>query len=147
MVTVRFAVFLKENLIKTKELIEQEHEVTVAIYKCNVSVEEEVTRILAQVRNEFKKSVEILVNNAGVVNCLPFQELEPKSIKRTFEVNVFAHFWTIKCVLPFMKNKNSGHIVSISSIAGHMGNANLTDYWLVLTPVHSVSDWQRGPLT
>lgn len=119
----------KENLIKTKQFIEQEYDVAVRIYKCNVSAEEEVTRTLEQVRKEFKKPVDILVNNAGVVNCLPFEELEPKSIKRTFEVNVYAHFWTIRCVLPYMKANNSGHIVSISSIAGHMGNANLTDYW------------------
>ena len=102
---------------------------SVKIYTCNVSVEDQVAATLATVRADFKRPVDILVNNAGVVNCLPFEELEPKLIKRTFEVNVFAHFWMIKGVLPFMKANNSGHIVSISSIAGHTGNANLTDYW------------------
>ena len=110
-------------------MIEKEYDVVVRIYTCNVSIEEEVAKTLDTVRKDFKKSVDILVNNAGVVNCLPFEELEPKLIKRTFNVNVFAHFWTIKSVLPYMKSNNSGHIVSISSIAGHMGNANLTDYW------------------
>ena len=110
-------------------MVEEKFEVPVRIYTCNVSKEEEVAATLAVVREDFKQSVDILVNNAGVVNCLPFEELEPKLIKRTFEVNVFAHFWMIKGVMPFMKNKNRGHIVSIASIAGHMGNANLTDYW------------------
>ena len=43
-------------------------------------------------------------------------------------MNVFAHFWTIQSVLPDMKKRGSGQIVAVSSIAGVLGTANLTDY-------------------
>lgn len=88
-----------------------------------------MTQTFDRISKEFGKSVEILINNAGIVNCVPFEELNSKSIIKTFEVNVLSQFWTIKNVITSMKQKNSGHIVSISSIAGHIGNANLTDYW------------------
>jgi len=47
---------------------------------------------------------------------------------RTFDVNTLAHFWTLKAFLPEMIKNKSGHIVTVSSIAGLAGMAQLTDY-------------------
>lgn len=44
------------------------------------------------------------------------------------EVNALAHFWTCKAFLPRMMEKKSGHIVTVSSMAGFNGSKNLTDY-------------------
>ncbi|KAL5010090.1 hypothetical protein ScPMuIL_012395 [Solemya velum] len=49
-------------------------------------------------------------------------------LRKTFEVNVFAHFWTIKAFLPEMMAKNDGHIVNISSSTGIWGINKLSDY-------------------
>ena len=49
-------------------------------------------------------------------------------IVRTFNVNVLAHFWTIKTFLPDMINAKKGHIVTIASLAGHAGTNKLVDY-------------------
>ena len=121
--------FLKENLIITKDLIEREYDVKVKIYVCNVSDEESITNTFDKIRKDFKQSIDILINNAAIVTCLPFDELENASIRRTFEVNIFSHFWSIKNVLSNMKRNNSGHIVAIASIGGYIGNANMVDYW------------------
>lgn len=109
--------------------LETEFGARVKIYVCNVSSESEVKNCLNRVKNDFRKGIDILINNAGIVTCLPFEELDGGSIIRTFEVNVYSQFWTIQNVLTDMKENNSGHIVSIASIAGHIGNANLVDYW------------------
>ena len=65
--------------------------------------------------------VKILVNNAGIVSGASLLETPDEKIIRTFDVNVLAHFWTIKAFLPDMIKNESGHIVNIASLAGYGG--------------------------
>jgi all-trans-retinol dehydrogenase (NAD+) len=44
------------------------------------------------------------------------------------QVNTISHFWTLKAFLPHMIHCNSGHIVTVASIAGHVGVPGLLDY-------------------
>jgi all-trans-retinol dehydrogenase (NAD+) len=55
-------------------------------------------------------------------------DMDEKLASKSFIVNCECHLWLIREFLPAMINKNAGHIVSIASIAGHMGYPNLTDY-------------------
>ncbi|MCE7894010.1 MAG: SDR family oxidoreductase [Myxococcales bacterium] len=73
-------------------------------------------------------SIDVLVNNAGIVSGKPFLELTDEEIERTLQVNTLAHFWTAKAFLPDMVMANQGHLVTISSAAGLVGVAGLTDY-------------------
>lgn len=95
--------------------------------RCDVTDLDDVTRVFGVIRENLG-SVDILINNAGIVSCKPFLELNPKAIERTFQVNSIAHFWTTRNVLPDMMSRGSGHIVAVSSSAGLTGTANLTDY-------------------
>ena len=70
----------------------------------------------------------ILVNNAGVVSAKPILELDPDSIKRTFNVNIVSHFWTVKAVLPRFKDRKYGHIITVASTMGLVSVADMTDY-------------------
>ncbi|KAM8939716.1 17-beta-hydroxysteroid dehydrogenase 13-like [Pelodytes ibericus] len=72
--------------------------------------------------------VDILINNAGVVFGTEFLQLQDHQIEKIFDVNILAHFWTTKCFLPSMMKKNQGHIVTVASIAGHVGICYLVDY-------------------
>merc|ERR1711936_174656 len=72
--------------------------------------------------------VTILVNNAGIVSGSTILETPDAKIIKTFEVNVLAHFWTIKAFLPDMIKNRSGHVVNIASLAGHAGTNKLVDY-------------------
>merc|ERR1712130_782894 len=72
--------------------------------------------------------VTILVNNAGIVSGNTVLDTPDAKIIKTFEVNVFAHFWTIKAFLPDMIASKSGHVVNIASLAGHAGTNKLVDY-------------------
>ena len=69
-----------------------------------------------------------LINNAGIVSGSPILETSDERIIKTFEVNSFAHLWTIKSFLPGMLESKLGHIVSVASVAGHGGAAKLVDY-------------------
>ena len=46
--------------------------------------------------------VSILVNNAGIVSGTALLDTSDEKIIRTFDVNIMAHFWTIKAFLPDM---------------------------------------------
>ena len=61
-------------------------------YKCDCSNEDEVARLFQQISNEIGP-IDILVNNAGILNGKNLLMLSSDEIRKTFEVNVFAHFW------------------------------------------------------
>ncbi|XP_047740927.1 short-chain dehydrogenase/reductase family 16C member 6-like [Hyalella azteca] len=65
--------------------------------------------------------VDILINNAGIVTGRNFLESPDELVERTFAVNVLSHFWTSKAFLPAMLASNSGHVVTIASMAGKVG--------------------------
>lgn len=71
-------------------------------FQCDVRDETSVKAMVGRVHAEFG-AIDILINNAGVVNCRPIDALDGASIARTFEVNVYAHFWTIRAALPIFK--------------------------------------------
>lgn len=97
-------------------------------FKCDIRDESQVLKTMARIKQEAGSDIDILINNAGITNCLPINTMTSDQIKRTFEVNVLPQFWTIRAVLPSMIKRGSGHIVAIASIAGLLGTANLTDY-------------------
>jgi all-trans-retinol dehydrogenase (NAD+) len=73
-------------------------------------------------------SIDIVVNNAGVVSGARLVDLEPAQIERTFAVNVLALYWVTKAFLPSMVRRDRGHVVTMASAAGLVGVARQTDY-------------------
>lgn len=64
------------------------------------------------------RRIDVLVNNAGIVAGRSLLELTPAQIRATFAVNTLAHFWTVRAVLPSMKQDatRDAMIVSVSSV-------------------------------
>jgi len=87
-----------------------------AIYDAAIKTKEEVG------------TVTILINNAGIVSGSTVLDTPDNRIVKTFEVNTFAHFWTIKAFLPDMLKMQQGHVVNVASLAGHSGTNKLVDY-------------------
>ncbi|EGZ12682.1 hypothetical protein PHYSODRAFT_337099 [Phytophthora sojae] len=73
-------------------------------------------------------TVDILVNNAGIVCGKTLLATSDATIERTFAVNTFAHFWTLRAFLPDMVKRNRGHIVCIGSAGSLFGFPNMVDY-------------------
>ena len=69
-----------------------------------------------------------VVNNAGIVNGLPFLDLSAERVRKSMDVNCLAHFWINQAMLPAMMERNSGHLVCVSSAAGLFGAPLMTDY-------------------
>jgi len=99
----------------------------IAYYQCDVSKWDEVLRVAKVVIGEIGNPT-MLINNAGVVQGKLLLDLSPEDVKQTFDVNTLAHFWTLKAFLPGMIEQKTGHIVTVGSIAGMIGIAQMSDY-------------------
>ncbi|GEK79400.1 SDR family oxidoreductase [Agrococcus baldri] len=72
--------------------------------------------------------VDVLVNNAGVVSGRPLSELTAAQIDRTMRVNAIAPMLVTRALLPAMRDRGRGRIVTVASAAGFIGVAGQTDY-------------------
>ena len=102
---------------------------------CDVSKYEDVYK-QAKILTESFGPVDILINNAGIASkkgqdVKPgplFLSIPDEQIIKSININTLSHFWTCKAFLPSMIERNSGHIVTISSAAGIIGVKGLSDY-------------------
>lgn len=65
--------------------------------------------------------IDVLINNAGAGITGPMEEIPEAEQKKIFETNYFGPLRVINAVLPHMRSRQSGFIINITSIAGHMG--------------------------
>jgi NAD(P)-dependent dehydrogenase (short-subunit alcohol dehydrogenase family) len=65
--------------------------------------------------------IDILVNNAGFEIWGPLEEMTVEDLKDQFETNVYGPFRLITAVLPAWRQRGSGVIVNVSSVAGRVG--------------------------
>lgn len=96
-------------------------------YTVDLGSRHEIYKAAEQVRDEVGV-VTMLINNAGIVSGLALMDTPDSKIMKTFDVNVLAHFWTIKAFLPGMIESKKGHIVNVASMAGFSGINKLVDY-------------------
>jgi len=83
---------------------------------------------------------DVLVNNAGTGTFgKPLHEMSPEAWDETMETNLRAPFLLIRALAPTMIAQKSGHIINISSLAGHNPVANGAAY--------SASKWALNGLT
>ncbi len=73
-------------------------------------------------------SIDILINNAGIVVGKYFHEHSHEEIEKTMAINSNAFMHIAREFLPSMIERNSGHIVNIASAAGMVGNPKMSVY-------------------
>ncbi|KAL3889586.1 hypothetical protein ACJMK2_001922 [Sinanodonta woodiana] len=100
---------------------------TAYTYVCDVSKLDDIKRVSDQVYRDVG-NVDILVNNAGILHGGEILKIKEEDIRRTFDINTMAHFWTLREFLPSMLERNEGHIITVASMAAKSGSAYLVDY-------------------
>jgi NAD(P)-dependent dehydrogenase (short-subunit alcohol dehydrogenase family) len=84
--------------------------------------------------------IDVLVNNAGYGHEGILEESPLTELVRQFEVNVFGAVAMMKAVLPTMRRRRRGHIINITSMAGHLGLAGITYYTGSKFALEGISD-------
>ena len=74
------------------------------------------------------KTIDILINNAGIAAFGNFMELEPAAWEKIIQVNLMGTYYTTRAILPNMIERKTGDIINISSTAGLNGNALTSAY-------------------
>ena len=66
-------------------------------------------------------SIDVLVNNAGNFYAGYFEEISDKQFRAQMETNFFGPLNVTRAVLPVMRKQRSGHVITMSSAAGIIG--------------------------
>lgn len=63
--------------------------------------------------------IDVMINNAGLMPNSPLERLKIEDWERMIDVNIKGVLYGIAAALPYMKQQKSGHIINVSSVAGH----------------------------
>lgn len=83
--------------------------------KADLGKQEEIDYLFNEIEKQFG-GVDILVNNAAMQYQLSFDKYELNQMKRIFDVNLGGYQSVAKKAIPYMKKKNWGRIINISSV-------------------------------
>lgn len=99
----------------------------VAVRCCDISDENGARLLHEQVQEQFK-AVDILVNNAAILDWTPIEALTPATLERVLHTNLFGAIACIKAFLPALSRSAYPRIVNISSINGLRGTPSSVAY-------------------
>ncbi|MGN7484998.1 SDR family oxidoreductase [Priestia megaterium] len=90
-----------------------------AIYKVtDVTSHEQMEELAEYALKEFGK-IDVMVNNAGLMPLSPLHEKKINEWDTMIDVNIKGVLYGIGAVLPSMRERKEGHIINVSSVAGH----------------------------
>lgn len=98
----------------------KEKNIDIDIYKADVSIHIEVTKLINFCINKYHK-IDVLINNAGISQSKMFTDITDNDWNNMIQTNLTSAFYTIKDTLPSMIHNKSGCIINISSIWGLVG--------------------------
>lgn len=86
-------------------------------HPCDVTDAAQLQATLAHVFGAAGGTVDLLVNNAGVFPLAPVADTSPEAFEHTLQANLAAPFRVLHAVLPGMRARGRGHVVTIGSVA------------------------------
>jgi Short-chain dehydrogenases of various substrate specificities len=94
---------------------------------CDVTDRAQVFEMVHSVREHFG-GIDVLVNNAGVIQVGPFEVMTLEDYEEAMRVHFWGPLYTMLAVLPEMQKRRAGRIVNISSIGGKISVPHLVPY-------------------
>ncbi|MEO8669513.1 MAG: 3-oxoacyl-ACP reductase FabG [Bauldia sp.] len=93
----------------------------------DVSVHDDVARAVGAVERAHGP-IDILVNNAGIIRDAMLHKMDPADWTRVIAVNLGSVFNTARAIVPGMRQRGWGRIISLSSMNAQRGQAGQTNY-------------------
>jgi NAD(P)-dependent dehydrogenase (short-subunit alcohol dehydrogenase family) len=110
------------------------------VYPCDVSVEATAREMVAAATAHFG-SIDVLVNDAGIIMVGPLESQTLDSFHQAMNVNFFGALHVTLAVLPQMLDRGEGAIVNISSIGGRVAFPHLLPY---VASKFAITGWSQG---
>lgn len=120
---------LARRLDKIRELAEKIRALGSAplAIACDVRQKEQCQKSVQEVLEKWGK-IDVLVNNAGILQRRTFLSQDLEKMEETIQTNLMGTLYMTKAALPTMTKQGSGHIVNVSSVAGHLGLPSMAVY-------------------
>jgi short-subunit dehydrogenase len=135
------------NLERLKEVAEQagRTEGKLVVLSLDVTNREQVFSVVDQAAKELGR-LDILINNAGIGQCLPLVELRWEDAQRIVDTNVMGIVHAIQAAIPILRKQGGGQIVNIASTAGWKGIPMMSVYCATKFAVRGLSEALRMEL-
>ena len=96
-------------------------------FPLDVTDQEQINNIFKNILSEFG-SLDLCLFSSGTYEPKDEQKIDPEKIRNVINVNFLGVIDCVKAVEEYFKNKKSGHISIVSSIAGYRGLPNSSGY-------------------
>jgi NAD(P)-dependent dehydrogenase (short-subunit alcohol dehydrogenase family) len=117
----------------------------VSILTMDVDSDQSVAECFAAIDREVE-SIDVLVNNAGIERHGSVEELPMEDFRAIMETNYFGALRCIRRVVPGMRERKSGCIINVSSVAGKIALPPLAAYAASKFALEALSEALAGEL-
>ncbi len=115
------------------------------LIKADISQKNSAADVIKEAQQKLG-TIDMLINNAGVLDFIELQNQEDERIAEIIQTNVTALIQLTKNALPAMQKNNAGHFVFIGSIFGSLGFPHFATYCASKFAVHGFAQSLRREL-
>jgi NAD(P)-dependent dehydrogenase (short-subunit alcohol dehydrogenase family) len=115
---------------------------SITISQMDVDLDESVRKGIAEILAECP--LDVLVNNAGIEAVGSVEEQPLSHVRTVMETNYFGAVRCMQAVLPIMRQRQSGCIVNVSSVAGRIANPPTAAYCASKSALEAFSEALAG---
>ncbi|MBL3657651.1 SDR family oxidoreductase [Fulvivirga sediminis] len=108
----------------------------------DVKDKDQVKKLVDEAVKEFGK-IDVMLNNAGIMPLSPLENLKIEDWDSCIDINIKGVLYGIAAALPHMKEKKSGQIINVSSVAGHTISPGSAVYSATKHAVRVISEGLR----
>src|SRR4051794_913972 len=108
----------------------------------DVTVFDQVKRLVDAAVQTYGR-IDVMLNNAGLMPHSPLERLKVEDWDRTIDVNIKGVLYGIAAALPHMKQRKAGHVINVSSVAGHKVGPGSAVYSATKHAVRVISEGLR----
>ena len=98
-----------------------------ALVQADVGDPEQASRLAEEAVRAFGR-VDVLVNNAGIMDVRPFAEQELATWRAILDVNVYGMLVLTRALLPSLAERRDGRVICLASQLAHVGGENFAVY-------------------
>lgn len=113
-----------------------------AVVQTDVTKVDEVRRLVDRAVRTHGR-IDVIINNAGLMPHSPLERGKVEDWDRMIDVNIKGVLYGIAAALPHMTAQKSGHIINVSSVAGHKVRAGSAVYAATKAAVRMLSEGLR----
>jgi len=116
----------KKEALELADILRQKNQDFLVI-KADISKEKEAKKMMEVIRKK-SKSLDVLVNNAGIIITQPFCNLKLNSFDKIIQTNLRGNILVTKYALPLLKKSNNSKIIFILSSSAFVGSSSQFAY-------------------